>query len=63
MWSPITTVKKPTAFERVPWEQSKNIKKYWLDKKQYIVDKDGDSGFNSRFYLLTFLFFIYIICK
>lgn len=46
--APTTTAKESIAFERVTWEQSKNSKKYWTDKQQDIMDKDGVSGFNSR---------------
>lgn len=44
MQPPTTTVKEPTAFERVPWEQGKNSKKYWTDTQQDIMDKDGAPG-------------------
>lgn len=44
MQSPTTTVKELTPFDRVPWKQSKNSKKHWIDKQQDAVDKMGTQG-------------------
>lgn len=51
-----SSAKEPIDSEKVPWEQSKTSKKYWIDKQQNTVNKDGGSGFNSRFYHLPAVF-------